>query len=233
MELIIIRDIQIEVIRKDIKNLHLSVHPPDGRVRISSPQHLNNEAIRLFAISRLSWIRRNIKEFNNQKREPVFEYVSGESHYYKGVRYLLNVVYHDRKPKVEIRNKKYIDLFVRTGSSQEKRKEVLNEWYRGKLKKEIVKLLEKWQPIIGVDVTDFGVRQMKTKWGTCSEQVKRIWLNLELAKKPFNNLEYVVVHELLHLIEHKHNERFIALMDKFLPNWRSLKKELNNSPLGH
>ncbi len=223
-----VSDIEIELVKKDIKNLHLSVFPPNGRVRISAPKKMDNDAIRLFAISKLSWIKKQRAKFKNQERQPEQEFVSGESHYFLGERYLLNVVYtNKRKQCVEIRNKTYLDLFVREGSVKEKRQKVMKEWYRRELKALIPSLIEKWEPIIGVKVNSWGVKLMKTRWGTCNTTHKRIWLNLELAKKPLACLEYIVVHEMVHLLERHHNERFVSYMDKFLPNWRSIKAELN------
>ena len=228
MEKIIINNIEIELTKKNIKNLHLSVHPPDGRVKISAPQYMDTDTIRLFAISKLSWIRKQQKKFINQERQPEREYVSGESHYFLGQRYLLNVIYtNKRKQGVEIRNKKYIDLYVRENTPKHLRERVMTEWYRRELKKLIPPIIAKWEPIIGVGVNEFGVKKMKTRWGSCNPKAKRIWLNLELVKKSPTCIEYVVVHEMTHLLERKHNERFIAYMDKFLPNWRAIKEELN------
>lgn len=228
MEKLIISDIEIELTKKNIKNLHLSVHPPDGRVRISAPQHMDIDSIRLFAISKLSWIRRQQKKYINQEREPEKEYVSGENHYFLGQRYLLNLIYiNKRKQGVEIRNKKYIDLYVRENTPKYLRERAMTEWYRRELKKLIPTIIAKWEPIIGVEVNEFGVKKMKTRWGSCNPKAKRIWLNLELVKKSPTCIEYVVVHEMTHLLERKHNERFIAYMDKFLPNWRAIKEELN------
>lgn len=228
MEKIIINNIEIELTKKNIKNLHLSVHPPDGRVKISAPQYMDTDTIRLFAISKLSWIRKQQKKFINQERQPEREYVSGESHYFLGQRYLLNVIYtNKRKQGVEIRNKKYIDLYVRENTPKYLRERVMTEWYRRELKKLIPPIIAKWEPIIGVGVNEFGVKKMKTRWGSCNPKAKRIWLNLELVKKSPTCIEYVVVHEMTHLLERKHNERFIAYMDKFLPNWRAIKAELN------
>jgi len=228
MEKIIINNIEIELTKKNIKNLHLSVHPPDGRVKISAPQYMDTDTIRLFAISKLSWIRKQQKKFINQERQPEREYVSGESHYFLGQRYLLNVIYtNKRKQGVEIRNKKYIDLYVRENTPKYLRERAMTEWYRRELKKLIPPIIAKWEPIIGVEVNEFGVKKMKTRWGSCNPKAKRIWLNLELVKKSPTCIEYVVVHEMTHLLERKHNERFIAYMDKFLPNWRAIKEELN------
>lgn len=228
MEKIIINNIEIELTKKNIKNLHLSVHPPDGRVKISAPQYMDTDTIRLFAISKLSWIRKQQKKFINQERQPEREYVSGESHYFLGQRYLLNVIYtNKRKQGVEIRNKKYIDLYVRENTPKYLRERAMTEWYRRELKKLIPPIIAKWEPIIGVEVNEFGVKKMKTRWGSCNPKAKRIWLNLELVKKSPTCIEYVVVHEMVHLLEKSHNERFIAYMDKFLPNWRAIKAELN------
>ncbi len=233
MRQITVSDITIDVVRKDIKNLHLAVYPPTGRVRIATPLNVDDEAVRLFAISKLSWIKKHRRSFANQRRETKREYVSGESHYVEGRRYLLNVIYHNATPKVEIRNKTYIDLYVRPNSSTEQRERVMTEWYRRRLKDKIPILIKKWQKIIGVQVTDWKVKQMKTKWGTCKAELNQIWLNLELAKKPLASLEYIIVHELVHLLERHHNDRFTALMDKFMPQWRLHQAELNQLILSY
>lgn len=233
MKPLIIGSLEIEVVRKDIKNLHLGVYPPEGRVRIAAPLRVNDEAVRLFAISKLSWIKRQQAKFEKQQRQSERDYVSGESHYFKGRRYLLNVVYQQNAPKVVVRNKTHIDLYVREGSDRERREQVLLRWYRRQLKKELPELIAKWQDIIGVEVQNWGIRLMKTKWGTCNVEAGRIWLNLELVKKPARCLEYIVVHELVHLLERRHNERFVAYMDEYLPQWRVCRDELNEEILGH
>jgi predicted metal-dependent hydrolase len=224
----LIDDIEIELIKKNIKNLHLSVLPPDGRVRISAPKDLNDESVTLFAISRLSWIKRQRAVFRKQERQSKRDFVSGESHYFLGQRYLLNVIYTDkRKQGAEVRNKTYLDLFVRSNATKEQRQKVMREWYRSELKALIPPLMKKWEPIIGVKVESWGVRLMKTRWGSCNTSAKRIWLNLELAKKTPACIEYIVVHEMTHLLERLHNDEFIIYMDRFLSNWRSTKAELN------
>ncbi|NLW22107.1 MAG: M48 family metallopeptidase [Tissierellia bacterium] len=228
MERIIINGIEIELTKKNIKNLYISVHPPHGKVKISAPKWMDEEAIRQFAISKLSWIKKHQQKFKDQERILEREYVSGESHYFLGQRYLLNVVYtNKRKQGVQVRNKKYIDLFVRENTPKYLREKVMIEWYRGELKKLIPPLIEKWEPVLGVKVNEFGVKRMKTRWGSCNPTAKRIWINLELAKKNPRCLEYIIVHEMVHLLEKSHNKRFIAYMDKFLPNWRLVKGELN------
>lgn len=231
MHQIIVGELVIEVVRKDIKNLHLAVYPPDGRVRIATPLKLDDEAVRLFAISRIAWIKKHQAQFDAQPRQSKREFVSGESHYFQGHRYLLNVIYHQGAPKIAIRNKTYIDLYVGEDRTEAQRKRVMMEWYRQHLKNDIPPLIAKWEEVMGVTVNDWGVKQMKTKWGTCNIEAGRIWLNLELAKKPNHCLEYIVVHEMLHLLERHHNERFVAYMNKFLPNWRFYKEELNRYPL--
>lgn len=202
-------------------------------MRIATPLRVNDEAVRLFAISKLGWIKKHQVKFDAQERQSAREYVSGESHYYRGERYLLNVIYQKGVPKVIVRNKKYIDLYVRPGSTLAQRRRVITEWYRQQLKAEIPALIAKWQKVIGVEIAECGIKQMKTRWGTCNVTARRIWLNLELAKKPEHCLEYVIVHELVHLLERRHNERFVALMSQFMPQWRTYREELNRFPVSH
>ena len=230
---ITVNGLVVDVVRKDIKNLHLAVYPPAGRIRVAAPLRVNDEAVRLFTLSRLAWIKRQQARFEQQERQSAREYVSGESHYYHGHRYLLNVIYHNSAPAVIIRNNKTIDLVVRTDSDISQRARVLNAWYRRRLKEEIASLIDKWEPIVGVQVAQWGVKQMKTRWGTCNIEAQRIWLNLELIKKPARCLEYIVVHEMVHLLERHHNDRFIALMKSFMPLWQHYRDELNREPLGH
>lgn len=233
MRQITVSDITIDVVKKNIKNLHLAVYPPTGRVRIAAPFNIDDEAIRLFAISKLRWIKKHRENFDNQRRETKREYISGESHYFRGRRFLLNVIYQNEKPKVEIHNKSYIFLYVRENSSLEQREKVLTAWYREQLKKEIPHFIEKWEKKIGIKLNGWQVKKMLTKWGTCNIEARRIWLNLELAKKPIHCLEYIIVHELVHFIERHHNNHYIALMDKFLPNWRFSQSELNRLILSY
>jgi len=224
-------NITIDVIRKDIKNLHLAVHPPEGRVRIASPIHIKDEAIRLFAISRIPWIKKQQRKFQEQERETEREYLIRESHYFFGKRYLLNIIEHDGPPEIVL-NKKTIDFYLRKNTDIEHRKAFMKEWYRRELKKRIAPLIEKWEKITGVSPSGWNVRLMKTKWGTCNREKRKIWLNLELAKKPVVCLEYIIVHEMVHLIERHHNDNFIRLMAKFMPQWKKYKDELNRLPVG-
>jgi predicted metal-dependent hydrolase len=219
--------IDVDVIKKDIKNIHLAVNPPTGRVRLSSPYSMKRESLRLFLISKLGWIKKHIRNMNSQIREPERKYIQGESHWVEGQRYLLNIIEKEAAPKVEIRNKKYLDLYVRPGSDKDKKEEVLREWYRDRLKAEIPNLIAKWEENLEVQIEDWGVKLMKTKWGSCNIEKQRIWLNLELAKKPRHCLDYVVLHEMIHLKVRHHNEHFKALLDKHMPGWQSVREELN------
>lgn len=233
MEQLTISDVTIDVIRKKIKNIHLAVYPPTGRVRIAAPLTVNKDAIRLFAIAKLGWIRRHQRTFNAQERVTPREYKQRESHYFQGRRYLLNIIEQDAPPKVVLRTRTYIDLYIRPNTAANKRHEIMTEWYRQELKKQIPDLMSKWEKRLNVTVDDWQVKQMRTKWGACNIEQKRIWLNLELAKKPITCLEYIIVHEMVHLLERHHNERFRFHMDTYLPNWSRLKTELNKLPVSH
>lgn len=233
MEQIKVSDITIDVVRKDIKNIHLAVYPPTGRVRIAAPLKTNDDSIRLFAISKIGWIKRNQRKFEGQERISPREYKQREGHYFQGKRFLLNIIETDSKPKVELKGKKRIDLYVRPNSSKVKKQEVLTEWYRIQLKEQIQPIIEKWEKKLDLIVNDWQIKQMKTKWGSCNIEKKKILINLELAKKPERCLEYIIVHEMIHFKERLHNERFLYYMDTYLPNWKQLKKELNSLPVSH
>lgn len=232
-EIVQIGSLTIEVVRKDIKNMHLAVYPPNGRIRLAVPQKTDEEVLRLFAISKLGWLKKHVKNFKEQARETKRDYVSGESHYFQGIRYMLEVKEHQGYSKVQVKGTKKILLKVPNGATVKDKANIMKEWYRKQLKIQIPSLLEKWETVIGVKADDWGVRQMKTKWGSCNPDAKRVWLNLELAKKPPICLEYILVHELVHLHERNHNDRFIALMNKFMPKWRQHRDELNSLPIVH
>ena len=225
--------VTVEVVRKDIKNLHLGVYPPHGRVRVAAPLVVDDEAVRLAVIDKLGWIKRQKAKFAEQPRQSQREMVNGESHYFLGRRYRLRVHEHDAPPRVAVRGIASLDLFVRPDSCPEQREAVLLRWQRDQLKALIPPLLEKWQPILGVEVAAWGVKKMKTKWGSCNVSARRVWFNLELAKKPVQCLEYIVVHELVHLLERHHNERFTALVEAHVPTWRQVRELLNSAPLAH
>jgi predicted metal-dependent hydrolase len=225
-------NIEIEVVQKDIKNIHLSVYPPFGRVHISAPLYMDFDTIRVFAISKLQWIKNQQEILLNQDRESFREYINNESHYFFGKRYLLKVIENNQVPKIEI-DHKFIHLYVRPNTTTEKRIAIMDEWYRSELKKLIPNLISKWEKIIGVKSNEFGVKKMRTKWGTCNTDDKRIWLNLELAKKPKDCIEYIIVHELVHLLERSHNQRFVKFMDEYMPKWKFHREELNRLPYSH
>lgn len=232
MEKLNLGDITVDVTLKDIKNIHLSVYPPTGRVRISAPSRMDLDTIRVFAISKLSWIKKQQTKLKAQEREAPREFLNKESHYFNGKRYLLKVIENEAAPKVILKHS-IIELFIRPGTNREKKKVILDEWYRQKLKEIIPTLIEKWVKKMDVPVNEFGVKKMKTKWGTCNRNAKRIWLNLELAKKPAQCLEYIVVHEMVHLLERNHKDRFISIMNKLMPKWRFYRDELNRLPVRH
>jgi predicted metal-dependent hydrolase len=225
-------DITVEVTQKDIKNVHLSVYPPLGKVKIAAPERMELDTIRIYAISKLAWIKKQQAKILAQKREAPREYITKESHYYQGKRYLLKVTEHNASPIVKQKHN-LLELYIRPETCAEKRKEILEEWYRCQLKIMVAKYISKWEKIMNISVSEFGIKKMKTKWGTCNIEAKRIWINLELAKKPIDCLEYIVVHEMVHFFERNHNSRFVSLMDNYLPNWKELKVELNKLPVSH
>lgn len=230
---IVVSGITIHIVRKDIKNLHLGVYPPNGRVRVAAPLAVSDDAVRLAVIGKLNWIKKQQAAFAAQARQTAREMVSGESHYYFGRRYRLEVIEGQGAGRVVVRNLAILELHVRGDADAEARERVLRRWYRERLRELVPPLLEKWETILGVHATSWGIKKMKTKWGACTVGAGRIWLNLELAKKPVQCLEYLIVHELTHLIERHHNDRFVALMDRHLSHWRHLRDELNEAPLGH
>lgn len=223
----------MEVVRKDIKNFHLGVYPPDGRVRAAVPLRLDDEAVRLAVISRLGWIRRKQKGFQEQERQSQRQMATGESHYYRGRRYRLDVIEHDGPPKVSLPSNARMELRVRSGTGQCKREEALRRWYRSRLREQLPPLLAKWEKKLGVEVAEVRIKKMKTLWGTCNAEARRIWLNLELAKKPQQCLEYILVHEMVHFLERHHTERFREMMDGLMPLWRTYRDDLNRAPLAH
>jgi predicted metal-dependent hydrolase len=225
--------IRVEVVRKDIKNLHLGVYPPNGRVRVAAPLVVSDEAVRLAVVDKLGSIRRQQARFADQPRQSKREMVGGESHWFLGRRYRLRVHEQAGPARVALRGVGALDLFVRPETSAEQREAVLARWHRERLRELIPPLLHKWESALGVHVADWGIKRMKTKWGSCNPKARRVWLNLELAKKPIQCLEYIVVHELVHLLERHHDERFTALMDTHLPQWRHSRELLNRAPLAH
>lgn len=225
-------EITVDVVRKDIKNIHLSVYPPTGRVRISAPSRIKLETIRLYAVSKLQWIRKQQKKLNSQDRETPRDYISRESHYFMGKRYLLKITETDAKQSVVLRHRE-IELIVKTNADLKQKQKLLEDWYRQRLRHIAGSYIAFWEKQMNLKVAEFGIKKMRTKWGSCNREARRIWLNLELAKKPKECLEYIVVHEMVHVIERNHGTRFVALMDQFLPQWRQYKDDLNRLPVGH
>lgn len=223
-------DISIHVTRKAIKNVHLSVHPPSGRVTLVAPTGTRLEVARAFAISKLGWIRKQQAQLKSQEREVPRRFVTRESHYLWGRQHLLSVVEQDTKPFVSVDHKR-IMLSVRPGSDQAKRAEVLHEWHKSLLHEVVPQLISKWEPRLKVRVAGYFLQRMKTKWGSCNAAAGHIRLNTELVKKPKDLLEYVVVHEMVHLLEPTHSERFLEVLHKHYPSWREARAELNELPL--
>ncbi len=223
-------DVALDVVLKDIKNVHLSVHPPTGRVRISAPRRMSLDTLRVFAISKLDWIKQQQAKLRQQEREEPRDYVDRESHYVWGRRYLLSVTESDAPPAIELSHRRML-LRVRPGTARGKREALVEAWYRQQLKAAVPPLLARWQPLMGVRVERFFVQRMKTKWGSCNPGARTIRLNTELAKKPPECLEYIVVHELAHLLEPTHNARFVGLMDRFMPQWQFHRQVLNRLPV--
>ena len=230
---LLVSGLRVLVVRKRIKNLHLGVYPPDGRVRVAVPLTVSDEAVRIAVIGKLRWIRRQQAAFEGQERQSRREMLAGESHYYLGRRYRLAVSPTLGKSGVTLRSRNTLELRGSPDMTTEQRERVLAHWYRERLRALAAPLIEKWQEILGVTIEEWGIKKMKTKWGSCNANARRIWLNLELVKKPPECLEYLIVHELVHLLVRHHDERFQALMDKHLPRWQASRKTLNAAPLAH
>jgi predicted metal-dependent hydrolase len=225
-------EIAVEIVLKDIKNVHLGVYPPTGRVRISAPKRMSISTIRIFAISKLGWIKQHQKKLRNQERETPREYLDRESHYVWGTRYLLKVIEDNGGPKVELKHRKMI-LRVAAKTSDEAKQATVARWYREQIKAAVPSLIAKWGPIVPAKVERVFVQKMKTKWGSCNPGKHTIRLNTDLAKKPRECLEYILVHEMAHILEPTHSTRFVALIDRLMPQWRSRRDELNRLPVCH
>lgn len=229
-ETIQLGELSIKVTRKGIKNVHLSVHPPYGHVTMAAPNTTRLDVARAYAISKLGWIRNQQEKLANQARETPRQFITRESHYLWGRRYLLEVEHHDKKPSVT-QDHKRITLTVRPGCTDAKRAEVMHAWHKKLLHDSIPTIIAKWEPKLGVTVNSYFLQRMKTKWGSCNHRAGHIRLNTELVKKPKHLLEYVIVHEMAHLLEPTHNERFVAILDKHYPTWNEARAELNELPL--
>ena len=227
-----LEDVAVDLVFKDIKNLHLSVYPPTGRVRVSAPSRTNIETIRAFLISKLAWIRQHQVKFSLQERETPREYLDRESHYLWGRRLLLDINLSEDKPYVELGHKK-LHVGATIDTSHSKLAELVDEFYRKELRKAAEALQIKWQKITGVEINQIFIQRMKTQWGSCNPEKRNIRLNLELAKKPEPCLEYILLHEIMHFFEPTHGNNFVRLMDKHMFNWRLIRQQLNEEPLSH
>lgn len=225
-----IGDVAVDVVLKNIKNIHLSVYPPTGRVRISAPLNSNLDTLRIYAISKLPWIKRNQTKLQNQERETPREYLERESHYVWGRRYLLKIIELDAPPKIELKHSQLV-IYVRPNTQIYQMQVILDAWYREQIRNNLPEMIGKWQGLMGVTVNNVYIQRMKTKWGSCNAKVGNIRLNSELAKKPIEYLEYVLVHEMAHIIESSHNTSFIGLLNKLMPNWKSYREQLNQLPV--
>jgi predicted metal-dependent hydrolase len=224
--------IDVDVVYKEIKNLHIGVYPPMGRVRVAAPERLDDDQVRLAVVQRLPWIKRRREQLKSAERQSVREMVTGESHFVWGERCRLKVIEQTGQPFIEIKGGRML-MHVSEGVTSDQRRAALDRWYRSQLRQTIPSLLEKWESKIGVMVPRWSIRRMKTKWGSCNRETGHIWLNVELAKKHPDCLEYLVVHEMTHLLERGHGERFTKMMDRNLPDWRSRRDQLNDAPLAH
>lgn len=226
-------DVEIEVVRKKVKHLYLSVRPPAGQVRMTVPARLSQETILAFARAKLAWIKKQQAKIQARPFPPLPDYVNGETHFFFGQPYVLQVLDTPGRPRVELNaGEALLFLYVRPRSTKAEREKLLNTWYRRQLKAVVPAYLEKWQQKIGVTVKEWGIKRMKTRWGSCNTRDRRIWLNLELVKRSPRCLEYIIVHELVHLLERYHNHRFYAYLDRYLPDWKGIKKELRNYNFG-
>lgn len=230
MESIKLGNIDIDLTFKEIKNIHLSVHPPLGTVTVSAPKHVDKDIVKVFVIGKLGWIRKERAKFLNQPREAAKSYITRESHFFLGKRYLMNAIDSPSQSKVNLKHNQ-IDLITPINSKIEYKSKVLYNWYRRELRKILVEIVQSRETKMEVKAESIGIRKMKTKWGSCNSTDGTIWFNIELAKKPKECIEYVVVHELVHLLERNHNKRFVMLMNQFLPDWKERKKQLNELPL--
>ncbi len=222
-------DIDVQITFKNVKNINLRICPPDGEVRVSAPKKISRRVLKEFILSKQAWIKTQQFKMRKRPREMTPRFADSESHYFNGESHLLKVIEHHGRPRIE-KYRQTLQFYMRPDTSLEKRESMLNEWYRQQLKTVLPRLIAHYEPVMGVTVNEFGIKRMKTRWGTCNTRAKRIWLNLELVKKPPECLEYVVVHEMVHLLERSHNHRFVAFMNRFMPNWRHHKQTLNNFP---
>ena len=228
MDTITISNISCEVEWKSIKNIHLTVYPPEGRVHVSAPKRMSKENVRLFLLTKLPWLKAQLKDLSSVERQSSRQYVSGEDHYFMGQRYRLKLQLADAAPKVYIENNNFMVLQVRPGSDVERKAEVMYDWYRQQLRETLDKLIPMWEERMAVKSTGYKIQRMKTEWGSCNHRTRHLLFNSELAKKPLRCIEFIVVHELNHINHRLHDAMFVDDMNKFLPDWEKRKKELDD-----
>lgn len=231
MSILRVGDLEVEVIKKDIKNIHLGVYPPIGRVRLSAPESSNDEKIRLFIVSKLPWIRKNQRKFKSKERLTKSFYIARESHYINGRRYLMVVNVNEQNKNEVILKKNTVELYLKENYSTEKRQVIFEKWIRKNLRSRVSILLDKWSSVMDLQCKEWKIKKMKTKWGSCNQQAKRLWFNLELMKVDDNCLEYIIVHELAHLKYKNHNKYFFETLSKYMPDWEYRKTSLNQTLL--
>ena len=222
-----VNDVDIDVIKKDIKNIHLAVYPPDAKVRISAPYGYDDETIKLFAVSKWGWIKDNIAIVKKQIRTPQREYISGESHYLFGKRYMLKLI-NDKKPRIEMVGTNTLTMYVKEGATREYKHKLMGKWYKNKLEQKLHVLIKKWENITGLKFCSWQIKKMKSRWGSCNYENKTAIFNPELSKTKIKNIEYIILHELIHTEIRTHNKDFIAYLNKFMPNWEIYKNDLNS-----
>jgi predicted metal-dependent hydrolase len=232
ISVVTVDDLQVEVVRKAIKHLHLRIYPPDGRIRVSAPLRARDRDVRAFVRAKMKWIRRHLARIEAQAEPARLRYVSGEGHAYWGRVYRLRVAHRSGRAGVALMGGRVLELTVPHGAAAAYREHVLTEWYRARLKEALPGLVARWEDVVGVDVAEARVKRMKTRWGSCNPEARRIWVNLELVKRPSRCLDYVIVHEMVHMLERGHNARFYGYMDRFMPDWRAIRAELKDVPLG-
>ncbi|MFN7024901.1 MAG: M48 family metallopeptidase [Pseudorhizobium sp.] len=232
-EILDVGGLQVELVRKAIKNLHLGVYPPDGRVRVAAPSTVSDEAVRLAVVTRMGWINRQRNKFQQQARQSVRSYVSGETHFHLGQRYRLRVVERPGASSIRLTSDRRLELGVPEGRGPQFRERVFQHWQRELLRERGQALAAEWSARLSVEPPTVGIKRMKTRWGTCNPGANRIWLNLELIKKPPECISYLVLHEITHLLERNHSEAFVAFLNRHMPNWRTYRDQLNSEPLPH
>jgi predicted metal-dependent hydrolase len=229
MEQVVFDSIKVDLVKKDIKNIYLSVRPPDGRVKLSVPKRISEKQVRHFLLSKTEWIKKQKQRCLTLETKKKCKFLEGEKHFFLGKTYTLSIKYHFKPPQIKIKDEKYIQVYIKPSCNTAFIEKLVISWYREELEKIVKFFVKKWEPILNVNVKEFRIKRMKTRWGTCNSLAKRIWINLELIKKPSQIIEYIVLHEMVHFFINNHGNDFKELMYKYMPNWKTYKLELNKS----